>query len=607
MSSNFSAASNIGLNPDYVPSLSGGGGGAVDSVFGRTGVVIAVAGDYTASQVTNDSLVTGAFVSDALNTLDTTKASLNSAVTFGSIAGQTFEVFNAGQVQINYGSLIIGKAVGSTFTGLTMYNQNSTSLQIVTTTDPTALNYLLNINTAGATTSSGTILVRNNVNEFIFRNISDYAVSKTLTNGNIIVGNGSNVATAVAMSGDATIINTGALTISNQAVTFSKMQHISTQHLVGRHAAGNGDIQQISLGTNLSMTGSTLNAAGGGGYTYLAITLSVPNTTYNKAALAGANYLAIQTNDTTARTITIDNTGFAVNDYIIFSFLQNSQGVVSLIIGSTATPITLPSNKSNTILAIYNGTNWNLQSMANSTDTIININAMALGLGTSVGALSIGIGNSLSSTGANVVGIGHNQSLGSFNGVVAIGQGIVNTNTDSVIIGLAGSGGNTRAVSIGAYTKTVRNNSVRFRLDNSTSISDTTYPSHSLEFIGLMATTNNNTPTEMFVGNDGVSKITLQANNQLAFTGSCQAYKSTQDASAKWDFSGMIKRDGANNTSIVGTTILTMVQSNGVGSGLVLDITADDTTENLKFTATGNTGETWYWFADVKLNDLKIA
>ena len=39
-----------------------------------------------------------------------------------------------------------------------------------------------------------------------------------LPDGEIFVGNVSNVATAVAMSGEATIVNTGALTLSNSAV-----------------------------------------------------------------------------------------------------------------------------------------------------------------------------------------------------------------------------------------------------------------------------------------------------------------------------------------------------------------------------------------------------
>lgn len=47
-----------------------GGGGAVDSVFGRTGVVTASSGDYAASLITNDSGVSGSFVDDALDALD---------------------------------------------------------------------------------------------------------------------------------------------------------------------------------------------------------------------------------------------------------------------------------------------------------------------------------------------------------------------------------------------------------------------------------------------------------------------------------------------------------------------------------------------------------
>jgi hypothetical protein len=47
----------------------GGGGGAVDSVFGRTGVVAAASGDYDSDQIDNVSGVAGASVSDALDTL----------------------------------------------------------------------------------------------------------------------------------------------------------------------------------------------------------------------------------------------------------------------------------------------------------------------------------------------------------------------------------------------------------------------------------------------------------------------------------------------------------------------------------------------------------
>lgn len=48
-------------------------------------------------------------------------------------------------------------------------------------------------------------------------------LSSTLTSAHIFVGNGSNVATDVAVSGDLTLANTGAFTIANDAVTTAKI------------------------------------------------------------------------------------------------------------------------------------------------------------------------------------------------------------------------------------------------------------------------------------------------------------------------------------------------------------------------------------------------
>lgn len=58
------------------------GAAPVDSVFGRTGAVAAQSSDYDASQIDNDSSVSGATVADALNTL----ASDPTALAVGSYA-----------------------------------------------------------------------------------------------------------------------------------------------------------------------------------------------------------------------------------------------------------------------------------------------------------------------------------------------------------------------------------------------------------------------------------------------------------------------------------------------------------------------------------------
>ena len=65
-----------------------------------------------------------------------------------------------------------------------------------------------------------------------------------------------------------TTIATNAVTtakIANTAVTFAKIQNINTNRLLGRSSAGSGSVEEISIGSGLSLSGGTLSASGGGG------------------------------------------------------------------------------------------------------------------------------------------------------------------------------------------------------------------------------------------------------------------------------------------------------------------------------------------------------
>lgn len=76
-------------------------------------------------------------------------------------------------------------------------------------------------------------------------------LSSTLTSSQIFVGNTSNVATGVAMSGDATITNTGAVTIANNAINSTK---IADGTITGADLS-----PSIAIATSGSVTTSDLN------------------------------------------------------------------------------------------------------------------------------------------------------------------------------------------------------------------------------------------------------------------------------------------------------------------------------------------------------------
>lgn len=124
----------------------------------------------------------------------------------------------------------------------------------LTTTKPIGTNLIQNIGKVGKVSGggSGSIIVSAIMRTNDIPNIADTK---------IWIGDANGVPQAQSLSGDVTMANTGAVTIANDAVTYAKIQNVSsTKKLLGRISAGAGDVEEVDLSSD-----GTLGGAGASG------------------------------------------------------------------------------------------------------------------------------------------------------------------------------------------------------------------------------------------------------------------------------------------------------------------------------------------------------
>ncbi|MCK7557516.1 hypothetical protein MKQ70_21925 [Chitinophaga sedimenti] len=123
-----------------------------------------------------------------------------------------------------------------------------------------SLGTTMSLSTGGVLSAANTTALWN-ANELQGRDIATTAP----TNGQVLKWNGTLWAPAADASGSISLTgpitgtsSTGtiATTITDDAVTFAKMQDVSTQRLLGRYSTGTGDVQEVSLGANMLLNTS---------------------------------------------------------------------------------------------------------------------------------------------------------------------------------------------------------------------------------------------------------------------------------------------------------------------------------------------------------------
>lgn len=122
-------------------------------------------------------------------------------------------------------------------------------------------------------------------------------------------------------------------------------------------------------------------------------------------------------------------------------------------------------------------------------------------------------------------------------------------------------------------------------------------------FTSRAETTDGTANVELYV--DGsAQRITVTASRTWGFKIMLSARQTagaggTVGDSSYWEIDGCIKRDGSNNTALVGSTTTTLVGQDAGAAAWAVAVTADDTNESLKIAVTGEATKTIHWVARV--------
>ncbi|MFI4954555.1 MAG: hypothetical protein ACHP9Y_01430 [Gammaproteobacteria bacterium] len=208
---------------------------------------------------------------------------LNAGLTYDldTYAPFGYTVTEVYQIQTSSGSVTAALQInGTNITGLSSISVTSTAQNVAATGANTvavgdALTLVFSSNSAAQNIQFTLSATRNAVSS-VSNSDGTLTISPTagdvvaslaaLTSAKFLVGNGSNVATGVAMSGDATLANTGAVTIANNKVTNAKAAQMAANTIKGNLTGSTANASDNSLAAVSSALSTTMQSYFPGGF-----------------------------------------------------------------------------------------------------------------------------------------------------------------------------------------------------------------------------------------------------------------------------------------------------------------------------------------------------
>jgi hypothetical protein len=406
--------------------------------------------------------------------------------------------------------------------------------------------------------------------------------------------------TIITLTGDVTGTGSTSITttIANDAVTYAKIQNVSAaSRLLGRGSAGGaGDVEEVTLGTNLSMSGTTLNATGGG--VSIIGTIDSQAKAANGAVISGSS-LFMQTADAT-------NPGLVSTSAQTFKGDKTVDGRLNVLQDTTVTTEVCAVIAANT-------TNANLVIAPNGTGAIIaDIPDGTAAGGNARGDRAIDLQTDRSSasqvsSGLRAVILGGQNNTASGNNTVIAGG------TSNTCIGNQSTIGGGTTNQVNPNNGTIAGGSNNFVGGENGSISGGLQGAAELygqranasgQFAGRSDAQTSSITYRRSITGTGISELTLDGTgttnravlNLPTNATNARAWRAQIDVVAICATAGgttvlndvfagsyhcAIKRVGTN-TSLVGTVSVTNEVSDASMSTSVVTITADDTNEALK-------------------------